>query len=158
MARRAILEFLKSHGFEIQHEVLEESSFLPGITIRNGAILVDEKNLLYPGDLLHEAGHLAVMTSEERRGATAPLNIDPGFEMAAIAWSYAAAVYLGLELDLLFHPNGYKGESEALIENFSTGHYFGVPVLEWAGLTRTGERASQAGVAPYPHMVRWLRE
>jgi hypothetical protein len=79
-------------------------------------------------------------------------------EMAAIAWSWAAALHLGIAPSTLFHPDGYKGGSAALIENFSAGRYIGVPMLEWLGLTVGDQRAQAEGIAPYPAMVRWLRE
>lgn len=151
-------EFLKSTGVPVEQAHLAEPVFLPGLTIRDGVILVDEVKLLYPGDLLHEAGHLAMLPPAERAVASAPLDPGPGLEMAAIAWSYAAAVHLNLPLEVLFHPDGYKGDSQTLIENFSQGCYIGVPMLEWAGLTLTGERARKAGIESYPRMRRWLRE
>ena len=152
-----VLDFLKAAGIPFEYEDLQEPTFLPGMTIRNGVILLDSARLLYPGDILHEAGHLSLLPAADRASANAPLDPGPGLEMAAIAWSYAAAVHLNMPLDVLFHPHGYKGDSAALIENFSAGRYIGVPVLEWAGLTLTGDRAKQAGVPPYPHMQRWLR-
>ena len=39
----------------------------------------------------------------------------------AIAWSYAAGVHLGLSASLVFHEMGYRGGSQALIDNFSMG-------------------------------------
>jgi hypothetical protein len=41
------------------------------------------------------------------------LESTPGEEMAAIAWSYAACVHLGLEPTVVFHSDGYKGGSES---------------------------------------------
>jgi hypothetical protein len=83
---------------------------------------------------------------------------DGGLEMAAIAWSYAASIQLGLPASVVFHEAGYRGGSEALLENFAAGRYIGVPLLEWAGMTATGERAEARGVQPYPSMLAWLRE
>jgi hypothetical protein len=58
----------------------------------------------------------------------------------------------------LFHAEGYKGGSEALIENFEAGRGVGVPILEWLGLSVTERNAEARGVAAYPAMLRWLRE
>jgi hypothetical protein len=32
-----------------------------------------------------------------------------------------------------------------------------VPLLQWMGLTLDRKQAEAASVAPYPHMIRWLR-
>jgi hypothetical protein len=34
----------------------------------------------------------------------------------------------------------------------------GVPALQWLGMTFDRKRAPGAGVPPFPHMVRWLRQ
>ena len=59
--------------------------------------------------MLHEAGHLAVMTPKKRAkcGDNAGKNI--GEEIGAICWSYAALTHLGLDPTVVFHPQGYKG-------------------------------------------------
>ncbi|MEP7188408.1 MAG: hypothetical protein ABI901_04355 [Roseiflexaceae bacterium] len=58
---------------------------------------------------------------------------------------------------MVFHPVGYRGGSAALIENFQQGHYIGVPVLQWLGMTYDAIQTPSYEVAPYPHMVQWLR-
>lgn len=129
-------------------EKIHEQTFLPGIEVRHGVLTFDPERLLYPGDLLHEAGHLAVLSGSERAIAHGLVGDDAGREMAAIAWSWAAALELGLAPSAVFHPAGYKGGSNSIIENFTGGHYFGVPMLEYYGLTGRGE---------FPVMRRWLR-
>jgi hypothetical protein len=80
-----------------------------------------------------------------------------GEEIAAIAWSYAAACALGLAPDVVFHPHGYKGGAAALVENFTSGRYIGVPLLQCWGMTVEPGKTEAQGLAPYPHMLRWLR-
>lgn len=155
MVFQRLVGFLEEIGFTVRRAELPEGTFLPGIQIEAGALLVDEARLAHPGDLLHEAGHLAVLAPAERRVAGENLASGPGEEMAAIAWSYAACVHLGLDPALVFHDHGYKGEGQALRENFAAGRYIGVPLLQWYGLTR--ERADGAGAPVYPRMGRWLR-
>jgi hypothetical protein len=129
---------------------------VPGIAIDHGTLLIDKPKLLYPGDLLHEAGHLAIMTPERRMGIQGDAGKKAAEEMMAIAWSYAAAVHLGLPANVVFHEGGYKGGSASLIENFTTGHYIGVPMLQWIGLTADEKRAKELGVEPYPAMIKWV--
>ena len=76
----------------------------------------------------------------------------------AIAWSWAALVHLELDPEVVFHPAGYKGWSQTIIENFSQGRYFGVPMLQWLGMTADEQGAEDLGVAPFPHMIKWLRD
>lgn len=61
-----IADFLNEIGLAVRAASLDEETFLPGILIRKGEILVDEEKLLYPGDLLHEAGHLAIAPKDLR--------------------------------------------------------------------------------------------
>ena len=161
-----IVQFLEEIGIAVRRAELAEDTFLPGVLVEAGGLVIDAARLAHPGDLLHEAGHLAVLTAAERAKAGADLQSGPGEEIAAIAWSYAACVHLGLDAAVVFHDDGYKGEGAALRENFSAGRYIGVPLLQWYGLTR--ERANGAagaetmeregGEGAYPRMVRWLRE
>lgn len=143
-----IARFLDGIGIPVRAGRLEEPTFLPGIMIDGGRLLVDEERLLHPGDLLHEAGHIAVMSPETRGRIRGDLGQAPGDEMAAIAWSYAALLHLGLEPEVVFHPDGYHGESDAIIANFGQGRYFGVPMLQWYGIVDQDS---------YPAMQRWLR-
>lgn len=152
-----IVAFLRRIGIEVRAGELAEATFLPGILIDRGGLVVDERRLSFPGDLLHEAGHLAVAAPERRAEMGANAGPDAAEEMMAIAWSYAALVHLGLEPSVVFHPEGYKGGSESLIEAFSSGSPFGVPMLQWLGMTCDGRTAPVRGVPPYPHMLRWLR-
>jgi hypothetical protein len=153
-----IVAFLESIDLAVRPGEVPEKSLLPGITIQAGVLLIDEARLLHPGDLLHEAGHLAVLPPALRGRVDGDAGDDGGLEMAAIAWSYAAVIHLGLSPLVVFHKAGYRGGAQALIENFTAGRYIGVPVLEWAGLAAVDGRAKALGVQPYPSMVKWLRD
>lgn len=150
--------FLAGIGLDTAPAVLSEAGFLEGLTISHGVLLVDEVRLAHTGDLLHEAGHLAMVPAQERKLLHGNVGSDPGEEMAAIAWSYAAALYLGIDPAVVFHPKGYSGGSQAILQNFSQGRYFGVPMLEWLGLAADKQIAALLQVPRYPHMLKWLRE
>ena len=143
-----ICEFLDGIGLPVRFGETADGTFLPGIRIAGGGLTVDREALLYPGDLLHEAGHLAVMTAEERASCDGDAGEDGGQEMAAIGWSYAAALAIGIPLEVVFHAQGYRGGSDSLLENFAEGRYLGVPLLQWYGMTGAGE---------YPAMRGWVR-
>ena len=88
--------FLQEIGIEVEVGPVE-GSVLPGMTVRRGRICVDPDIPAYPGDLLHEAGHVAV-SDPATRDAIEAIEADPGDEMAAIAWSVAAAHACGIPL------------------------------------------------------------
>lgn len=152
-----IATFLRGIGLPVWHGTLGDSSFLPGIQPRAGGLVIDETRLLYPGDLLHEAGHLAVMTAEERARVDGQLSATLGDEMGAIIWSYAAALHLGIDPAVVFHPHGYRGSSEAFLQNFREGRYIAVPLLQWMEMTCEPRFAAERGCEPFPHMLKWLR-
>jgi len=153
-----IVNFLIEIGLEVTKAHLQQETFLPGVSVDHGAILIDESKLPYPGDLLHEAGHLAVIPAQLRKQAQDNVSKKASEEMMAIAWSYAALLHLGLEPSVVFHDGGYRGWSEALIDNFTQGRYIGVPMLQWIGLCADEKRAKEVGIDPYPNMIKWLLE
>lgn len=159
----SILAFLREVGISVSPADLSGTTFLPGISIRAGTLLYDPRRLLWPSDLLHEAGHLAVLPLELRVAASDDLQDvwdTPGAgETEALAWAYAAAHHLKLPPAVLFHEGGYKGHSEGLILSYSLGVCPGLRGLCDAGLTfAPGFQAKDAHARSYPHMLRWLRE
>ena len=150
-----IAAFVRGIGIDVRAAELPDGTFLPGLDIRHGVILVDEQRLAHPGDLLHEAGHLAVTDPAERNAPA--LSPTDGDELATLAWFYAALRHLDLSPDVVFHPGGYKGGSQALIETFTSGGTLGTPLLQYYGLTVEPKNAAARGVPPFPHMLRWLR-
>ncbi len=149
-----IFGFLREIGLAVYLQPIPSGSFLPGIQMAGGGLRVDLDMLLYPGDLLHEAGHLATMTPE-RRSAEFPQSSDPAEEMAAIAWSYAAALHIGLPPEIVFHEHGYRGQAKALLQAYATGNCIGLPFLWWVGMTT---QPLPGAPSIYPRMLRWLRE
>jgi hypothetical protein len=146
--------FVRGIGIEVRAAPLPADPFLPGVDIRHGELSVDEARLTYPGDILHEAGHLAVTDPAVRNAPT--LSPEAGDEMTAIAWSYAALRHLDIDPAIVFHA-AFKGGGASIIENFSAGRYFGVPLLQLYGMNCEPRLAVEKGVAPFPSMLRWLR-
>lgn len=151
-----ILDWLQQIGLSVRLANLGADTFLPGVSLEPGGLLVDSERLLYPGDLLHEAGHLAVMLPAQRASTGSNAGSDMGDEIAAQTWSYAAAIHLGLPAETVFHPAGYKGASQKLIEVYRDGNA-GVVLLQWMGLTVDSKRAAAESQLPFPQMIRWLR-
>lgn len=158
MPQQKILRFLDQIGIPVLETELPDDCFLPGLAIEKNTILMDPAKMKYPGDLLHEAGHIAV-TEEALRPLIGTAAMDPewptpGDEIASILWSYAALTHIGISPEVVFHPDGYKEQSEWFIEQFRNQNYIGLPLLEWMGFCSQTEKN---GVKPFPHMIKWLR-
>jgi hypothetical protein len=156
-----IVGFLCGIGIDVHEETLADS-FLPGVRIVDGGLRFDRKILRWPGDLLHEAGHIAVVPAPWRATLNDALedqvDLPHVSEIEATAWAFAAITHLGLDPSVLFHEGGYGGKSAGLIMTYSLGIYPGCFGLAQAGMTLIGQDALRAGLPAYPHMIRWLRE
>jgi len=150
---KSILEFLAQISIPTKKADLDNSNFLPGILIEKGVLLYDPEKLKYPGDLIHEAGHIALMTPDERKIIVGNVNEyrtpAQDDEMGVMAWSFAALRHLGLETKVVFHEGGYKGDSQMLIQEYESGQPIGLPLLVWMDLS---------DYETYPEMKKWVRE
>ncbi len=164
---KKISGFINEIGIECRQEQVPEDTFLPGVEIKYGSIIYDPEQLTYPGDLLHEAGHLAVLLPIDRSLANGSENlsgdlISGAAEMSAIAWSWAAKVHLQIDDEILFHSGGYKEGSGNLIKAFTEcnegGSILGVPILQWLGMTRELKSAQLPDEFTFPKMKQWLRQ
>ena len=153
-----LIRFIEEIGIPVSEGKIEGETIIPGIFIKEGGLIVDEEKLTYPGDLLHEAGHLAVKPSSERQDVTENAGNDPAEEMMAILWSWAAAVHLKLDPKIVFHDGGYKGGSDHLIKTFKKEAYIGLPMLQWIGLAADRITADKTGVKAFPSMIKWMRD
>lgn len=148
-----ITSFLNSIGIPTEVIKISEDTFLPGIIIDRGTLQYDPELLKYPGDLLHEAGHIAVLSPEFRkmvagdlRNYQSPQECD---ELGAILWSYAALVHLQIAPEVVFHEGGYKEDYQWLINQFESGTYIGLPYLEWKNITNK---------TIFPNVIQWLAD
>ncbi len=158
-----IRAFLDRIGIPVVVEPLPADTCLPAMTVRYGKLIVDPDRVGHPGDLLHDAGHIAVLAPEERDLLASVPEGNGAQEMGTIAWSYAAAMEIGITLETLFHEHGYHGGGSIgsgggyLATAFAEGRFVGAALLDYYGMGLSPEKAQAQGVAPYPHMLRWLR-
>ena len=159
MQREEVIEtiqaFLDRIGIPCAQGSVEGDTFLPGLEIAEGSIRYDPERLTYPGDLLHEAGHIALtrpaaraMLSQEDLGNQNPNQSE---EIGVILWTYFAVLEIGIPPETVFHAGGYKSQGNWLMEQFGSGTYIGLPLLQWMGVTEPaapGER---------PAIKSWLR-
>ncbi len=178
----AIVAFTRDIGIPVEVcSLAAEKTFLPGIRIApGGRIRVDPERCHASGDVLHEAGHLAVLTPELRMLADDDVDaslkdvpVEEGSvaywgkgwgEGMAMAWSYSALRVLGLPPDAVFCPGGYNrpnGEMPAgHIQNLEMGVFYGIKLLSKVGLTDASPMyemgAPPEGDCPFPNLRAWL--
>ncbi|CAN0260731.1 unnamed protein product, partial [Chrysoparadoxa australica] len=176
-----IAQFLAAIGLPVTRANLPSDSFLPGVAVRQGALVIDPGQLGSPGDILHEAGHLAV-TPARLRGrldgdidaCTAALIDDPELKVSeaeanilrrteplAIAWSYAAALGAGVSPDCVFWEQGYGGQHggspQLVMMQVAQGLFPGVLGLAQSGFCAAPPPfGDPSDPAPFPQMRRWL--
>jgi hypothetical protein len=168
-----IVNFLNDIGFRIERTLRPRIGFLPGISIEGMTLYVDGNELKHEGDLLHEAGHIAIIPSIFRMHVSGG-NIDEAMkpifseyfeshdfvkdgvedpimrgllqcdETEAIAWSYAAAIECGIDPSSVLHFD-YDNSLKTMLQN---NQYFGINGLQAAGMT---------SVKTFPTMNRWLQ-
>ena len=148
-----MIAFLNGIGISVINTTLDDETFLPGLRLQGDTILIDKTLLKYPGDILHEAGHIAVTEAHLRPLiGTSQMSSDwpsLGDEIAAILWSYAALRHLDLDPKVVFHPDGYKKSSSWYIKQFTNQNYIGLELLDWMGFCSTK--------ADFPKLKQWLR-
>lgn len=150
--------FINDIGISCGEGIVDQHTFLPGVDIVDGAIIYDTLMLDSYGDLLHEAGHVAVLKPEHRAVVNSPdvwgdLSEEQA-EVAAIAWSWAALKHLDIPAGVVFHDEGYRGGADHIIDKFDRESYVGVDMLDSFGMTNL---KAHNGKAIFPEMDRWLR-
>ncbi len=156
-----ILSFLDRIGVLYKFTNIEKECFLAGLFIDKGTLLIDKDKLKHVGDVMHEAGHIALMSPEERQTVSGSLDgilYPEAVEMMTLAWSYAACLEIELDPYVVFHKDGYKGDSESIVSNFQQGSIIGLPMLQWLGLTNDRIDPTQNKTVVYPKMITWIRQ
>lgn len=148
-----IYAFLEQIGIPVIERVIIGETFLPGLKIELGQLIIDRQQLKYSGDILHEAGHIALEEPTVRQTITGNIldnpAANPDIEIAIHLWCFLACKEIRISPKVVFHSNGYKGDGDWLIEAFESQNYIGRPLLEWMGIIETGS----------PILVKnWIRE
>lgn len=166
--------FLRQIGLEVI-EAEEASGFLEDIRIEQGRLYY--RPSAHASNLLHEAGHLAVLPSRFRPLAGDDLqkvfilmhdevgqliqkpDCDPDApeirevmqagETEATAWAFAAGRAIGLPDTITIRDEDYDGEGESVRTGLICNAYFGINGLVAGGMC--------ASVRSYPTLTRWLQ-
>ncbi|MBU2767240.1 hypothetical protein HAP94_13925 [Acidithiobacillus ferrivorans] len=150
--------------------------FLPHVCIDQGTIQATREVLL--GDLLHEAGHLAVMPARFRPLMSgnlyrslreisaqledaAPDNPDLlGFinadDQAATAWSWAVGIHLGMDPLCIIESAAFGGEGDDIRLLLSVNQHYGIHALQASEFCAV-RKISAAGRPVFPHLAFWLK-
>jgi hypothetical protein len=170
-------EFLESIGITVRI-ASGTSGFLDQMRVEGSSLIVDSNDPDIVGDLLHEAGHIAVVPSLFRQHLTANVDDtaplmnkyftdhpdcmawpeDPvarailqAGEQEAIAWSFAAAHHLGIDTRMPF-AKGFDGNGLETHDMLVLGCHAGIHGLFHGGMTDL-PREGQG----YPIMKRWMQ-
>lgn len=173
---RKIASFLEGLGFSLTEKPVP-SGFLPGIRVRGMTMQFDRTRMLSAGDMLHEAGHIAIIPAMFRPKVSddidaslgvlaqeyidkAPLQRADGTEDPVVrgllqcgeteaqAWSFAAATAIGIPPNVVFHGRAYEGHSREIIAMLSVGAFLGINGLVAGGMVKPRQ---------FPRMNRWLQ-
>ena len=157
-----VSEFLEKINIPYHFDKITVETYVPGILIKNGGLVIDNELLKFPGDILHEAGSIALCPTDVRPTLNTPIAAQLDFDAAThsfmtLAWAYAAALHSDTPLEVVFHKNGYNGQNESIIYGFQSGQYIGLPMLQYLGMAYDANLAAQNNAQPFPSMIQWLR-
>jgi hypothetical protein len=173
----ATVDFLRSIGLELIEDE-NASGFLETVRIENGKLYY-QPGVTKPANLLHEAGHVAVipafyrpkagahiddLISEMCEDMSADLAANPDLnpdaphlisimqsgETEATAWAFAAGRAIGLPDEVIIEDEDYDGEGASIRLGLALNCYLGIN-----GMVRGGMCES---VRAYPSMKKWLQD
>jgi hypothetical protein len=176
-----LLEFLNKIGLETifsNDNNLFEKTFLKNVSIKNGVLFVNNKTKT--SNLLHEAGHLAVLHPDYRKLVNNNLstilkkaiteidfmqecNAKYGYceEVCATAWAYAVGVYLEFKEKDIIEKLQYQNAGNDIFFDLENKTYIGIKQLQYAGFCVQYESAKQltqfADLPVYPQLKTFLQ-
>lgn len=172
------INFLNEIGLECEIEP-GANGFLSTVRIERGKLFVDPSALA--ADILHEAGHLAVLPGRFRSivgkdiGKIQTLifktvdfeNPDEGEARAALqcgdqeatAWAWAAGKKIGLDDQSIIDGASYAGEGKNIRIMLSTNRYMGINGLAAAKfcVVPPGYLGKHLNLPTYPELKMWLQ-
>jgi hypothetical protein len=152
--------------------------FVDGVQIKNGKIFYCPIKAT-PSNILHEAGHLAIIPNKYRGKAQDNLsavmsvmakeidfsNPDIGDARAfmqcgdteATAWAYAFGKRIGLSEKLIIDDKDYDGSGATIRIQLKSSHYMGINGLAAAGFCARPGMHSHKPSNIYPNLSKWLQ-
>lgn len=173
-----IFSFLRNIGLKVV-EYPGASGFTEGVDIKDGVLLVDT-DVVKPSNLLHEAGHLAIVPPEFRAlfqtnvaggqeaafAAALQMGAEPDSPMLkavmqtsdpeATAWAWAAGKHLGIDDDRIILDEEYGDQGENIRVMLQIGRYAGIHGLANAGFCAVSKAVADYRDIPlYPALSMW---
>lgn len=173
-----VVSFLRGIGI-VSDVVPGARGFMPGVRIHQGGLQISPEAGL--SEVLHEAGHLAVLPGRFRRLACDDVSVvqklmmdtvdftnpDEGEARAALqsgdteatAWAWAAGEYLELKPTEVVRNNDYGGTGRDVRMCLQARAYLGINGLASAGfcVTRPGLLEKMKGLPAYPRLAMWVQ-
>ena len=181
--RQKVVDFLNDIVLKVgKVESFKETAFKPflkEILILQGKIYFTENASI--SNLLHEAGHLAVLHPDYRKyvsgsvskalkkcyaeiDTTKPENNKYCYmeEVVAGAWAWAVGKHLDIPENLIIENQDYKGEGGNERAFFQAKGHFGITQMQYAGFSVSQERLKKlpqfADLPVYPKLKKWLQD
>lgn len=175
---QAALRLLDQAGLSWRHEATASGFLGAGVDIQEGVLLISPEASV--GNVLHEAGHLAILPQPVRQFVNTDLDKAVGLLMATIdwsnpdsplcraaiqcgdteatAWAWAAGLAAGIPGPAVIRNEDYDGTGFEIREMLRTGAYMGIHGLQHAGLCAASDRwASHTRLPVYPRLARWTQ-
>ncbi|MBB4861571.1 hypothetical protein HNP46_000382 [Pseudomonas nitritireducens] len=172
-----VVDFLTSIGLEVRR-VAEADGFIEDVRITEGRLEITDH--CSPTNLLHEAGHLAVVPARFRHlmsddidfGTREMLDIikaeghgpdsfewrsvAQASEMEAVCWQWAAGQAIGLPEELIILDEDYEGIGREVRAQLITKTHPGIKGLAHADFCKPRADLPWPG-KPYPELNYWLQ-
>lgn len=171
-----VASFLNDIGLEARMvDQLGAPSFLKDVCIDHGTLQFTENALV--GDLLHDAGHLAVIPARFRIQMHGNLyksfreilknldHMDPedpeavallnGDDLAATAWGWACGRHLDIDPQVIITPESFGHEGDHIRRMLSMNSYFGIQALQATGFCLARDLCV-SGRSVFPKLNFWL--
>lgn len=171
------LAFLNNIGLTC-HLKPGATGFLDGLYIQNGELFVDPRCIV--SNLLHEAGHLAILPGRIRHFANNDLDAMESIIMEhidfsnpdslesravlqsgdteATAWAFAAGLAIGLTPEAIIPDDHYDGEGASTRTTLRQTRYPGINGLAAAGFCVIRPALEKHfGLPTYPKLAKWLQ-
>lgn len=170
--KERVIDFLNSIGIVVKKGTVPKKSFLPCLLIQDGEIFYEENFNI--SDMLHEAGHLALVPGEYRKFCTGDMGkavrilwtiiekvegkIAPDSliyrqllqcgDPEATAWAFAAGVKNNIPPEIIILDRQYGGSGSSIRECLKHKCYLGINGLRAAGFIDS--------VKDYPKLKYWM--
>lgn len=169
-----VINFLNSIGIKCHIVENVKNSFLKAILIKDGELYLTKKCNI--SDILHEAGHLAILPPLYRKQANGDLKvllkkmykeIDTTLpenekymyceDNEATAWAFSCGTYLKLPHSQIILKKQYQNTGKDVLFGLRHNSHFGIHGLARAGWCSVKKIHTTVDKPLYPNLNKWLQ-